>query len=54
MSEQDKSFHLSHKMNNNSSFVAHEHSIAMISAITQAHLAKVDNSKSTYSSIAFS
>ena len=54
MSEQDRSFHLSHKKNNNSSFVADEHSITIISAITQVHLAKVDNSKSTDSSIALS
>ena len=51
MSEQDRATHLSNKKNDNSSFLADAHSIAMISAITQAHLDKIDNSKSTDSSI---
>ena len=42
ISEQDRATYLSNKKNDNASFVADVHSIAMISAITQAHLDKVD------------
>ena len=51
MSEQDRATHLSNKKNDSFSFLSDAHSIAMISAITQAHLDKIDNSKSTDSSI---
>ena len=51
MSENNKSNHLSNKRSKNSSFVADAHSIAMISAITQAHLDKTASSTSTSSEI---
>ena len=50
MSKHDRNSHVSHKKNNNASFIADAHYIAMISAITQSRLEKFDNSKSTDSS----